>query len=174
MKRVLRIAIAVATLSVAGVSVGVASPVGAQELDLCALLGNPYCPPGEASSDTVVQGGSIKIHGEGFDPGETVDVTICSPPVPLGSFTADADGVLDATVTVPATVDPGTCTIVMAGQLSGHEVEVTVEVLAASTGGGGGLARTGSDAGPLVGIGAGLLAAGGAAAYAARRRAATT
>ena len=176
MKRVVRIALAITTLGVAGVlGVGsLSSAAGGQEL--CEAFGAPYCPPpgGTASDTTVVPGQTITIRGEGFTPGETVVVTFNSIPVPMGSFTADADGVVEVEVTIPTDAEPGAHTITMVGQTSGVEVVIPIEVVGtAATGGGGGLARTGSDTGPLVGIGLGLVAAGGAAAYAARRRAET-
>jgi hypothetical protein len=122
-KRALRTTFVIATLGVFGaIGVGpLASVAGAQELDLCALLGDPYCPPdgtGSGTSDTVVPGGSITVHGEGFLAGETVDITLRSTPIPLGSFTADADGEVTATVTIPADAEPGTHTIVMYGLTS--------------------------------------------------------
>ena len=177
MKRGLRTSLVAATLGVAGV-VGfgsVASAAGAQELDLCALLGDPYCPPPVDGGDaTVPAGGTLPIHGEGFLPGETVDVTICEPPISLGSFIADENGVVDATVTIPASIPPGTCDLVMSGQTSHNTVVLSVTITAApASGGGGALAATGSETTPLVGIGLGLLAAGGVAAFAARRRATT-
>ncbi len=176
MKRALRIALAITTLGVAGV-LGVgsfSSAAGAQELDLCALLGAPYCPPGgSGSSSSVARGGTLTIRGEGFTPEEPVDVTLFSTPVPLGSFTADSKGVVEVKVTIPASTAPGAHTITMVGRTSGVEVVIPVTIVAATAAGGsrgGGLARTGSDVGPLAGIGLGLVAAGGAAAYATRRR----
>lgn len=88
-----------ATAALAAVMVfGIGAPAGAQEPDLCALLGDPYCP---------AVGGVVIGRGGGTSPG---------------------------------------------------------------SGGRGTLARTGSDVGPLIGVGAGLVIMGGAAAVAARRR----
>lgn len=178
MKRALRIALVATALAVAGVlGVGSLSSVaGAQELDLCAILGAPYCPPGGTTSDnTVLPGGTITIRGEGFTLGETVVVTLFSAPIALGSFIADAKGVVEVEVTIPAGLPLGAHTITMVGQTSGVEVVIPLQIVGATAGGGGGLglARTGSDTGPVAGIGLGLVAAGGAAAYAARRRAKT-
>ena len=52
-------------------------------------------------------------------------------PISLGSATADADGGVVKTVTIPADLEPGVHTIELVGQTSGVEVAVDVEVLPA-------------------------------------------
>ena len=69
----------------------------------------------------------------GFTPGETVEITLHSTPISLGSATADEDGTVVKTVTIPADVEPGVHTIEMAGQTSGVTVTAEVEVVAAES-----------------------------------------
>jgi hypothetical protein len=140
----------------------------AQGLDLCDLLGGSYCPPG---------GGNAEITCTSSAPvGGTVTCTVGNVAVGdqivarlvCGDYSAT---VFDGTVTevplvfsfdVPDGAPLGSCTI----QVNGASIPFTVI--------GESLARTGSDVGPLLGIGAGLVAVGLAAAYAARRRLSTT
>ena len=89
-------------------------------------------------------------HRGGLPPGETVDVTLHSTPISLGSATADADGGVVKTVTIPADVEPGVHSIEMVGQTSGVEVAVEVEVLPADGAAAGGLPATGSASGELT------------------------
>ena len=126
-----------------------------------------------SSASSITAGGTLTLEGVGFAPGETVDVTLHSAPVDLGSFTADEDGAVAATVTIPAHVEPGLHTIAMVGRTSGTELEVSVEVLAAAAAPGDPvpLPATGSHTGELTVAAVALVAAGWALVFAGRRRA---
>ncbi|OCG73591.1 Ig-like domain-containing protein [Microbacterium sediminis] len=101
--------------------------------------------------------------GYGFEPGETVTVTVHSTPHVLGTFTADANGELHATWVIPADEELGLHHLVMEGAVSGS-VDIEFRVVEASAAGAGGLPATGVDAGATATIallvlmlGAGLM-----------------
>lgn len=98
------------------------------------------------SASTVVQGGDISLTGVGFAAGESVQVWLHSDPVLLATVTADASGVLQATVTIPASAAPGAHEIVVTGLTSNGSASAALTVLAANSGnnaGAGGLGVTG-------------------------------
>jgi LPXTG-motif cell wall-anchored protein len=90
----------------------------------------------------------------------------------LGSATADANGTVVETVTIPATIEPGVHTIEMEGQTSGVTVSTEIEVVApeAAPGAPSTLPATGSATGELAGLGVALVAFGTASLVAGRRR----
>jgi hypothetical protein len=90
-------------------------------------------PTAEASPDSVAPGDDTSISGGGFTPGESLDFTLCSTPVGLGSVTADQAGDFLATVTIPAGTAAGTHTVVVQGQGSSRIATATITVVAAST-----------------------------------------
>jgi LPXTG cell wall anchor motif len=150
------------------------------------------------SESTLSPGESFVVTGEGADPGATVVFTLTGPlsstlgsgnrvvaagpalarlvaaarplaqssTVTLGSTTADDDGHFRATLTIPSDTEPGVYTLTAT---SGGDVlsTATIRVLASTT---GGLAFTGSNVGPGLAIGAGLIVAGGLLLLAVRRR----
>ena len=140
----------------------------AQGLDLCDLLGGSYCPPNSGNGDISCTS-SAPVGGTGTCTVGNVAVgdqlvarLVC------GDYSAT---IFDGTVTevplvfsfdVPDGAPLGSCSILVNG------ASIPFTVIGAS------LARTGSDVGPLLGIGAGLVAVGIAAAYAARRRVTST
>lgn len=97
---------------------------------------------------SVPQGGTFDFQGGGFNPGETVDVTIFSDPVKVASVTANASGSVSGRATVPTSVDPGTHRLELKGASSGKVASVTFTVSAAGTAAvaaaGAGLPDTGS------------------------------
>lgn len=104
--------------------------------------------------------------GYGFEPGETVTVTVYSTPHVLGTFTADANGELHATWVIPADEEIGEHRLEMVGAASGG-IDITFRVVEASGAGVSGLATTGGDAAPaamlgllVLMLGAGLLVTG--------------
>ncbi|MDL5352348.1 hypothetical protein [Microbacterium sp. zg-YB36] len=99
------------------------------------------------SSTSLTAGGSFRLTGSGFTPGEKIEVTLHSDPIAVGTLTADAAGAVSGSLTVPAAAPSGAHRIVAVGADSGLEASVDVTVSAA-----GALAITG-----------GTLAAGGAA-----------
>jgi LPXTG-motif cell wall-anchored protein len=130
-------------------------------------------PPAALSATRVTAGGSITVSGEGFLPGEQVQVVLFSDPVVLGVVVAGADGKATATKTIPASTPAGTHHIELVGVTSGRKVvSPAITVLAAASPaagtGGAALPRTGGQASPLVLTG--LLLAGGGVVVTARSR----
>ena len=60
-------------------------------------------------------GGSFTVSSGGFAPGASVSLSVHSTPIQLGSFTADANGNVTATATLPPDLPPGTHTFVLTG-----------------------------------------------------------
>ena len=102
---------------------------------------------------------------KGFQPHEVVTLVLHSTPVVLGTFTADANGVVTAEFTLPAGTALGTHTLAYDGNLGSHyEDPITL------TADGKALAYTGASVAlPLVG-GTVLVAAGAGALVIGRRR----
>ncbi|MET9679728.1 hypothetical protein [Streptomyces coeruleorubidus] len=70
----------------------------------------PYPPDPPAltlTATTVEAGDDLGFTGTGFDPNEGVTAVLFSKPVKLGRFTADANGTVEGTVTIPKWTDPG-------------------------------------------------------------------
>ncbi len=105
------------------------------------------------------QGAGIAVAGTGFDPGESVRIELHSTPIVLGTATADANGEVGATVTIPASAETGAHTIVLIGETSGARAEIALTVTAGETNAGAGddgeqLPATGGE------LAAGVLALG--------------
>lgn len=139
---------------------------------------------GSVTDTTPAPGQQITVEVTGLLPFSTVVVEMRSTPVMLGTFTADANGVLRVAVTVPANASFGSHTIVATGvSPSGAPVTASIPVTVTSTaatttpggtGGTGGtgvtfLPRTGADLAALLTVGGALVIAGGAAVRTARR-----
>lgn len=101
---------------------------------------------------------------EGFQPFEEVTLVMHSTPVVLGTFTADANGVLTASFTLPAGATVGTHTLVYEGTTTYFQESFTV------TAKGKQLAYTGADVTVPLTVGIGLVLAGAGALYVSRRR----
>ncbi|ACQ81027.1 Ig domain protein group 1 domain protein [Beutenbergia cavernae DSM 12333] len=124
---------------------------------------------------SVAEAGDVQIaYGRGFLPGESVSGLLESDPVDLGTLTADENGAVTFTVTLPADIDPGTHRVTLTGDASGEvwaEFEVPAQVPPPGPGpapgpgpGWPGLPGTGIGVLPsvgavllLLGLGAGLL-----------------
>jgi hypothetical protein len=87
----------------------------------------------------------------GFTPAELVDVSLHSDPIDLGDFTADADGSVTVTFTVPADLPPGPHDLVFtgldSGQIAGLGFTVTSPTTAPATFDGKGYWEVGADGG---------------------------
>src|SRR5690606_33931789 len=103
------------------------------------------------------------VVGTGFEPGEKVTGLMNSTPLELGIRTADADGTVTFTWTIPTGTDAGEHTVTLTGETSGA-VSVRFRVLA------DGLAATGHEPGPGVPIALVLIVLGGVAIAGARMR----
>jgi hypothetical protein len=122
------------------------------------------------SSASVHAGGALRVRGNGFRPGEAVQVWLHSAPLLLTKGRASAGGALDVAVTIPAATKAGTHRLVALGVASGHEavasfsvtaVPVVAPVAVAQASDGPTLPDTGGRAtGPAL-LGVSLLLAGG-------------
>lgn len=81
----------------------------------------------------VPAGQSVTVTGSGFTPGETVQATVHSQSIDLGTFTADAEGDVTFEVTLPASLEPGEHLLVLTGLSSGHTEAIAVTVTASPT-----------------------------------------
>jgi hypothetical protein len=130
------------------------------------------------STGDVAPGGSVTVTDGGWQPNSTVDLTLHSTPVALGTATTGDDGSFSKTVTIPADTPVGTHTIEITGtdasqQPATHSVEIDVVAATGSTvtttapGGTTPLPFTGGSTLPLLFVALALL--GGGVAMAARR-----
>jgi hypothetical protein len=105
-----------------------------------------------------------------------VDWYIESDPIFLGKFQADAAGKVEATVTLPASLEAGAHTLVAKGtDKDGKPAELRQPVVLAIEEAGpaadtSSLSFTGSNARGIAAVGGVLLVVGGAATFATRRR----
>lgn len=127
---------------------------------------------GTVSDSTPAPGQAVSIVIGGFMPNSDVDLVINSDPVFLGTFRTDSDGVLRASVTIPAGLAAGAHTIVATGVNASNQPvsgSITVTVAAAPTSGGSSLPTTGADIAAALTVGLALVAAGTASVIAGRR-----
>jgi hypothetical protein len=120
--------------------------------------------------DVVAPGSTYRLRIGPFAPNTPVTVVLGSEPAPIGTFTADAAGMIDLDVQIPIGVPAGPHRFVASGvDANGAPVSrvlgVVVEVGDASN-----LALTGADAGRLLALGGMLIVIGTAGTVAARRR----
>ena len=125
--------------------------------------------------DGNVTGDTIDVRAEGFLPYENVFVTFFPGGVFGGWLQADANGVVEATVEIPAGLTSGTTTIQLTGEVTGWtaSAEFTLVVPAAAPGSpapAGVLPTTGLETGWLIPMGAALLLAGALLAAGVRMR----
>ena len=122
------------------------------------------------SAGSIRAGKDITISGTGFAPGATIAFELHSDPITLGTLTADADGVLQGALRIPASAPAGAHTLVaLSGTTVLASTALTVTAAAGTgtgsggqTGGatapGGGLASTGADT-PIAIVAIGVLLA---------------
>ncbi|MFD5742914.1 LPXTG cell wall anchor domain-containing protein [Streptomyces massasporeus] len=130
----------------------------------------PY-PPDPPSltltATTVTAGDDLGFTGTGFSPNEGVNAFLLSKPVKLGHFTADANGTVEGTVTIPKWTDPGKHIFRLKGRESKLTLSAKIKVRPHKPH----LADTGEDQSfVLLGGAAGLLALGAGTMMAVRRR----
>ncbi|MCW4459964.1 DUF1349 domain-containing protein [Microbacterium sp. MPKO10] len=112
---------------------------------------------------TLERGETQTVVASGFEPGESVTGTMHSTPLDLGSQTADADGDVTFSWTIPADTSVGVHSAVLTGEVSG-EVSADFRVSADQ------LAATGANAAPWLWAGALMLLVGAAALTVGRLR----
>jgi len=120
------------------------------------------------SVGSVRPGDALDIDATGFEPGETVTVTLFSDPQLLLTTAADGGGAVRVRVVIPRATDPGAHRIVVESAAALGEADLTV--LALGGGGAGGLANTGATVGASLAVAA-LLLMGGMMLMRRRRRA---
>ena len=161
-------ALAIGTLFAVSVFAWSPPSAGAQGLDLCELLGDPYCPPDgpDTGAGTITCTGAAPVGGTGtcevgnVEVGDDVTATLtCGTDYSAVVFEGTATEVpFTFSFDVPSDAPAGSGTLSVAGATFPFECTAAA------------LARTGSDVGPMIGIGGGLVAVGIAAALGARRR----
>ncbi|MCZ2816730.1 hypothetical protein [Modestobacter sp. VKM Ac-2984] len=118
-----------------------------------------------ATSNVAAPGQEVTKTYKGFKAFEKVTLVLHSDPVVLGTYTADANGVITATFTLPAGTTLGTHTLALDGDAGSH-FEETITL----TADGKALAYTGASVAlPLV-AGTVLVGAGAGALVLSRRR----
>jgi hypothetical protein len=123
----------------------------------------------EVSDPKPSKGGSVDVSCGGWMPGSDVTITLHSDPVTLGTFTADDDGNISASVTIPDSIDVGAHTLELTGvDTTGapRTVTTTIEV---SDGGASSLPRTGAAIAALLGVATILFVVGTALSQARKR-----
>lgn len=123
-------------------------------------------------SASVFQGTTVTFTASGFQANESVDVQLHSAPVDLGTFRANAAGVVTATVTVPGGTVAGSHVLVATGVASAVSkvLALTVKAVVPTNATSGGLANTGTHVGGLADEAAALLVFGVIALFVGWRR----
>ncbi|MGI8578816.1 MAG: LPXTG cell wall anchor domain-containing protein [Nocardioidaceae bacterium] len=166
----------VATIAVAGLLTTLGLAFGAATAASAAPCTAGTYPPGQCQTivlgQTVVSpGGSLNLAGTGFTAGETVTASFCGTGTVLGTTTADAQGDVSVTVTIPSDTHLGQRHVCLTGVAGERAVGMVTVVSSTSARGGGGLPQTGSTLlAPLAGTGVGLLLIGTLLLVAVRRR----
>jgi len=128
---------------------------------------------------SVVRGTGVSqiVYGTGFKPGESVSGTVHSTSIPLKATAADASGNVSWSVPIGASFELGSHSADLSGSDSGavsaannHTQFTVTAATATTTGGGNGLADTGSNTDWALPALFGLFLAGGAAMMFARRK----
>lgn len=126
---------------------------------------------------TLKQGETVDATITGFDPSTSGTVSIASVEQRLTSFAMPASGSTTVSITIPNDFELGAHTVFVRGTFIGGpgsaSQAVTVIAANASTGGSGGLARTGMRVIPVVLVGCGLVAGGLALKRSTKRRGVT-
>jgi LPXTG-motif cell wall-anchored protein len=138
----------------------------------------------KVTDNTPAAGQEVTIEVGGFGPHSTVTIELHSDPVVLGTFTADGEGVVRATVRLPEGVSGSHDIVVMGTNALGAPVVANIPVTISAVptdgsgsgdgeGDGGFLPRTGSNTSTIVTLGGVLIVMGGAATVVTRKRLAT-
>lgn len=129
--------------------------------------------PIDVSDPTPAPGGTVRIQAGGFDPYSQVTITLHSEPVVLATTTADGEGYIDVTVTLPANVAVGAHEIQIAGTDPSGAPRTITRAITVVAGGSGSMPTTGAAIATLTTVAVTLLATGTLLSR-ARRRALST
>jgi LPXTG-motif cell wall-anchored protein len=136
----------------------------------------PDAPSIGTTSSSVANGGSTTVSGSGWEPGAAISLTIASTPQSLGTASVQSDGTFSKAVTLPC-VESGTHTISASGTGSSgtaNTASTMITVTGSCNPGTGTLPHTGSDAGPVLTLAAGLVLLGAVLVIVVSRRRAAT
>lgn len=142
-----------------------------------AMAQYPPLPEGEDQVDvavsdaTLVPGEAFTVTGSDWLPASTVDFTLFSDPMDLGSAEVAADTTFSAELEIPESTEPGIHTLEFAGTSDDDEprvLAVTLEILGSASG--GDLASTGTNTAAGLALGGALLIAGATTVMVSRRR----
>ncbi|KQO98318.1 Ig domain-containing protein [Leifsonia sp. Leaf264] len=125
-------------------------------------------PPGGMEEGTTNAGATITVSGSGFAPDSDVTVVLRSNPVTLGSFTADSDGKVEASVTIPLNTPAGTHHLYFVDE-DGVEYLISEITVAAAGDSTDVIPGLGFEGAPFLGVAA-LMLLGGAALMVRRRK----
>ncbi len=133
-------------------------------------------PTSTISNDNPDPGDDVTITGSGFGPDTGGTIFVLSEPIQLATATADSEGVIRATVTIPEEIQPGAHTIEIRG-VDANDTPRTVSIpitvageVTGTTAAAQPLAATGSGLSTLILVAGVLAAAGGALLLQVRRR----
>src|SRR5262245_12071821 len=133
-------------------------------------LGDATCG---VSDTTLGPGDTVTITGDHWQAGSTVTFTLQPEGINLGSATVGANGSFSATVTIPASVQAGSHSIVCSGiDVEGHNVSrgTTIQILGGAVGGGAAFTGTTLNVPLWLAIIVALFAVGVAFVVIGRRR----
>jgi 5'-nucleotidase len=118
----------------------------------------------ELSDTEVAQGEELQVTVSGLEPGQSIGATLHSDPIVVqGIPAADAEGVIEFAIAIPADFETGAHTLeITSPGLDPLTVDLTVVA--------GNLVASGSDVSWAIGLTAGALVAGGGVFLAIRRR----
>jgi len=88
-----------------------------------------WTPELRVLADSAVRGTVVPVDGSGFAPGETVALTLFSDPIALGTLTADGDGIVRGSFTVPAAASTGAHEVEALGGTSQTAVRAAFRVV---------------------------------------------
>ncbi|GAB3361893.1 hypothetical protein [Modestobacter lapidis] len=125
-------------------------------------------------ASAVVPGKEITKILKGFQPFEVVTLVMHSTPTVLGTFTADANGVVTATYTIPAGTTEADHTFVYDGNKGSYFQETVHVGTGTTTASSSNLAYTGASVAVPLALGGALVIAGSGALLVSRRRTGAT
>lgn len=125
--------------------------------------------PIDVSDPTPTPGSSIRIRIGGFMPHSQVTITLHSDPIVLATATADGNGYVDVTVTIPAGVTVGAHEIQAAGTDPSGAPRTVTQAITIEAGGSGSMPTTGAAIATLTTLAVTLLATGALLSRARRR-----